>query len=71
MESWIAKCECFFVLDGMQEGDKVSVASIALDDNSFRWFQSLEQGSNGRLTWPNFANALKMQFGLEFDSPME
>ena len=71
VESWIAKCESFFVLDGTQEGDKVSVASIALDDNSFRWFQSLEQGSNNRLTWPNFTEASKMQFGLQFDSPME
>lgn len=71
VESWIAKCERFFSLDGTQEGDKVSVASIALDDNSFRWFQSLEQGSNGRLTWPNFTEALKMRFSLEFDSPME
>nr|CAJ00278.1 hypothetical protein [Lotus japonicus] len=71
VDSWIAKCERFFALDGTPEGERVAVASIAMDESSFRWFQGLEQGTVGRVTWPEFAAALRTRFGVEFESPME
>ncbi|XP_057417585.1 uncharacterized protein LOC130711837 [Lotus japonicus] len=71
VDSWLAKCERFFALDSTPEDDRVAVASIALDESSFRWFQSLEQSTVGRLAWKEFATAVKIRFGLEFESPME
>ncbi|XP_057453401.1 uncharacterized protein LOC130745246 [Lotus japonicus] len=71
VDSWIAKCERFFALDGTPEGERVTVASIAMDESSFRWFQGLEQGTVGRVAWPEFATALRSRFGVEFESPME
>lgn len=71
VDSWIAKCDRFFALDGTPEGEKVTTASIALDENSFRWFQSLEQSTLGRLSWLIFSEALRIRFGSEFDSSIE
>ncbi|XP_057417914.1 uncharacterized protein LOC130712097 [Lotus japonicus] len=71
VDSWIAKCERFFALGGTPESERVAIASIALDESSFRWFQGLDQGTVCRVTWPEFAAALRTRFGVEFESPME
>ena len=71
VDSWIAKCERFFRLDGTPEADRVAIASIALDESSFRWFQGLEQSTGGNVTWLEFAASLRVRFGVDFESPME
>ncbi|XP_057442060.1 uncharacterized protein LOC130733807 [Lotus japonicus] len=70
-ESWLVKCERFFTLDNTPEAEKVAIASIAMDESSFRWFQTLEQSTTGPVSWMQFSDAVKVRFGTEFDSPLE
>ncbi|KAJ1442174.1 hypothetical protein SESBI_00989 [Sesbania bispinosa] len=51
VNGWISKCERFFALDDTPEGNKVTLASIAMDEVSYQWFQGFERSFSGRITW--------------------
>ncbi|KAJ1407468.1 Retrotransposon gag domain [Sesbania bispinosa] len=61
----------FFALDDTPEGNKVTLASIAMDEVSYQWFQGLERSFSGRITWRLLVDAMKVRFGAVYEDPME
>ncbi|KAJ1422779.1 Retrotransposon gag domain [Sesbania bispinosa] len=71
VNGWISKCERFFALDDTPEGNKVTLASIAMDEESYQWFQGLERSFSGRITWRLLVDTMKVRFGAVYEDPME
>ncbi|KAJ1412618.1 Retrotransposon gag domain [Sesbania bispinosa] len=71
VNGWISKCERLFALDDTPEGNKVTLASIAMDEVSYQWFQGFERSFSGRITWRLLVDAMKVRFGEVYEDPME
>lgn len=71
IDAWVAKCERYCALDGTPEVRKTLLASIALDNDAYRWFQYFERGRNGNVPWNVFVEALRNRFGPLYEDPME
>lgn len=68
---WISKCQKFSSLDGTPEGNKVVMTSIAMDEQSYQWFQAFEESRDGKITWQEFVEAIKMRFCSLYDHLVE
>ncbi|KAK4269737.1 hypothetical protein QN277_022855 [Acacia crassicarpa] len=71
VDVWMAKCERYFNLDGTPKARKTLLASIALDNNAYKWFQHFEKNQNGVIPWQAFVEAIRVRFGPLYDDPME
>lgn len=71
IDAWVAKCDRYFVLDGTPEGRETLLASIALDNDAYQWFQYFERGRNGNVPWNVFVEAIRNRFRPLYEDPME
>lgn len=65
------KCEKYFQLDETPEEWKVTMASLHLDEKAFSWHQALKRKLGETLTWADYVEVLKVQFGPSYEAPME
>ncbi|KAH6793227.1 hypothetical protein C2S52_003704 [Perilla frutescens var. hirtella] len=65
-ESWIARAEQFFRLQGVLEAHKVDVVLVAMEGTALNWFQ-LTQNRFPNITWAQLKLELLRQYG---DDPM-
>ncbi|KAK4276253.1 hypothetical protein QN277_019221 [Acacia crassicarpa] len=70
VDSWISKCERFFHLDGTAEAEKVTMASMGLDEASFAWHVASERRWRCPMGWNEYVVLLRDTFGLPVDKPM-
>lgn len=67
---WVSKCESYFELDKTPEENKVTMASLVLDESSYQWFDGFKSSQNP-LNWRVFAESIKIRFGLTLQRPLE
>lgn len=59
---WISKCESYFDLDKTPEENMVTMASLALDEVGYQWFDSLKRNATRPISWQDFMKGIKVRF---------
>lgn len=68
---WLSKCESYFDLDQTPEDHKVTMASLVLDEEGYRWYDGLKSSSLDPITWRVFAEGLRVRFQATIQRPLE
>lgn len=71
VQGWIAKCDGYFELDRTPEAHKVTMASMALDELGYLWFESFKRGTDDPITWNLFKEGIKIRFCTVLRRPLE
>lgn len=62
LEGWVYKSEKFFEINGIEESQKIKLASIHLEEKALHWFRWFEKSHSLR-TWKDFTWAITSRFG--------
>lgn len=68
---WISKCEAYFELDRTPVANRVTMASMALDEMGYVWFDGLKKSNDGPITWIMFSEGIKIRFCTMLRRPLE
>lgn len=68
---WLSKCESYFDLDKTPEENKVTMASLALDEVGYQWYDGLKKSSRGPISWQDFADGIRVRFSTTLRRPLE
>ena len=71
VHKWLYKCNQYFDLEEIPEGEKLRLASYYLDGMALYWHQNFTRNlEGGELTWTEYVEALCCRFGCQRD-PLE
>lgn len=68
---WVSKCEDYFGLDKTPEENRVTMASLALDEAWYLWYEGFKKSINGIISWNRFAEGIKIRFCSRLQRPLE
>lgn len=68
---WVSKCEAYFDMDRTAEANKVTMASMALDEMGYVWFDGFKKSNPGPITWIMFTEGIKIKFCNVLRRPLE
>lgn len=71
MVRWVSKCESYFELDKTPEANKVTIASLVLDEQGYRWYDGFKKSNPGLITWNLFAEGIKIRFSTLLQGPLQ
>ncbi|GJW73773.1 putative mitochondrial protein [Tanacetum coccineum] len=68
--SWVYRCNQFFKVDDIEEGDKVKLASMHLYDKALAWHQQFTRIHGENVNWEVYVEALLKRFSSTYEDPM-
>lgn len=68
---WLSKCEDYFGLNQTPETNKVTMASLALDESGYQWYDGLKKSSAEPVVWRTFTEGIKVRFSSTLRRPLE
>ncbi|GKA86443.1 putative mitochondrial protein [Tanacetum coccineum] len=67
---WVYRCNQFFKVDDIEEGDKVKLASMLLYDKALAWHQQFTRIHFENVNWDVYVEALLKRFSSTYEDPM-
>ncbi|GJW73776.1 putative mitochondrial protein [Tanacetum coccineum] len=67
---WVYRCNQFFKVDDIEEGDKVKLASMHLYDKALAWHQQFTRIHGENVNWEVYVEALLKRFSSTYEDPM-
>ncbi|XP_071694493.1 uncharacterized protein [Rutidosis leptorrhynchoides] len=70
VKGWIYRCNQFFFVDGIEDEEKVKVASIHLFSKALTWHQHFVKIYGEEVDWETYSEAILKRFGSTIEDPM-
>ncbi|GJU48942.1 putative mitochondrial protein [Tanacetum coccineum] len=68
--SWVYRCNQFFKVDDIEEGDKVKLSCMHLYDKALAWHQQFTRIHEENVNWEVYVEALLKRFSGTYEDPM-